>query len=196
MTRLFQINPRDHMELREWFRGALEHRPEKWKSAAKPQIMFIRDDFHPLVNHSFHSRREIAPIRVAGKHTTKGVEFPVYYIPVPHRGALMMRGNYYNWQITVRAVRPVKDVFFGTKTLFDYNDERDMLKHVYFEGFEEQWVSGTYSEDAEDFSLTLPYWEPYLSVFGFLLDQAWSYDIPIVSGEDLYGGTKEDDETA
>lgn len=187
----FQLDIRDKPTLQDWFRGALEHRSEKWQAGAKKQIMFIRDDFHAMVNHSFHSRKELFPIRVASKHTTKSIVFPVYYIPVPHRGEIMMRGNFYNWQISVNAVRPVKDLFFGDKKLFDFSGGT-YLNKVYFEGFEEQWVNGPYNDDAKSFSLTLPYWEPALSVFGFLLDQAWSYDIPIVVGEDAYGGKEED----
>lgn len=87
---------------------------------------------------------------VVSTHTSKSVRLPVFRLVHPGGGLeLVMRNNFYNWQVSVISSEPIKDNFHGlfvpTRT----------IDAVYCEGFDPSWVFGSYENDQRRFTVTL-----------------------------------------
>lgn len=140
------------------------------KKAGVAQACLVRDRFHGLMipplsdgDERYRYSKE-NPVMVVSTHTSKSVKLPVYRIDVP-AVTLTMRDNFFDWKISVESkVGPVNDVFFG---LFDKDEQ---IHPVYCEGFERDWVYGSFSEDQERFTVELH--NDYMAwAFLFLLRQ-------------------------
>lgn len=144
---------------------------------SKRQAMFVRDQLAPIVvrpkRHDWQADPKGTPDRLdnyvhaVSIHWSKSVLLPVYYIDA--RSSIgcefWLRHNWYDWKISVKSERPIPDVFMRLiqrgKTIHD----------VYFEGFEKDWIFGSYADNPCEFSLEL-YAESELTTFMMLLNQA------------------------
>jgi hypothetical protein len=132
-----------------------QHWPEErmlWHGAAHQQLQFLH----------LHAPLAIAPCsaeererirheaRVAGTHTSKSIVMPVYAVWLPGpRVQLVMRGNFHDWKVSVRAGRDVPGPFDG---LFDPYAECPAWN---CEGFPAGWVFGSYRSNPREFTVAL-----------------------------------------
>lgn len=144
---------------------------------SKHQAMFVRDQVAPIVvrpkQHDWQADPKGTPDRLdnyvhaVSVHWSKSVLLPVYYIDA--RSSIgcefWLRNNWYDWKLSVRSEQPVPDVFMRLiqrgKTIHD----------VYFEGFEKDWIFGSYADNPCKFSLELG-GDTELTTFMMLLNQA------------------------
>jgi hypothetical protein len=74
---------------------------------------------------------------------------PVYQIHRDPEVTVTMRDNFYNWKISVDAHLPVKDIFY---TLIN---REEVIRPVYCEGFKEEWVYGSFKQNARHFTVEM-----------------------------------------
>lgn len=124
----------------------------RWKQAHWSQVLFVRDRL-PMAwarTDAEYSRHDADGTLVVGTHRSKSIELPVYQIDLPQLGVVaMLRGNFYNWKVSIRAEA---DVALNPDGLFDPADERS-IRGVYCGGFAASWVFGPYAKDRRRFTL-------------------------------------------
>lgn len=99
--------------------------------------MFVRDVLANVLR---------GKVTVIGTHRSKSVELPVYHI-ANGRLSVFLRGNLYDWKMTVIASSPVLPPP-GNESMFRGFDEEPFqysLNSVYFEGFPAHLVLPPYS---------------------------------------------------
>ena len=101
-------------------------------------------------------------VKVVSTHTSKSCKLPVYGIDYIPGLVLTLRGNFYNWQISVKSDRDLNLELDGLAS----SEKRD-ISHCYCEGFpEDRWSGNTYAENPRDFTLTV--WGPEERVYTIL----------------------------
>lgn len=118
-----------------------------WKSGYWSQIVFVRDQIHCLFVVTYKESKE-NPVRVVGTHISKSIQLPVYSIKIPGL-EVRMRCNFYDWKVSIRSEVPIPDVFHNIIK----KDEK--VHPVYFEGFQGDWIFGSYDEDPRQFSVEI-----------------------------------------
>lgn len=105
-----------------------------YKKASENQEIFMRDDIglNLLKSHVF----------VISTHTSKSCLLPVYYIKMMNGIKLFIRGNFYDWKISVDSpvdlpanCLPIDCISDGLK---------DNISKCYCEGFKDEWVFRKY----------------------------------------------------
>lgn len=133
--------------LQEW---ADAHNPGDemlWRPGFWKQITFVRDHIHRLFVVTYVESKK-NPVMVVSTHTSKSIELPVYSIKIPGI-EVRMRYNFYDWKVSIRSELPVPDVFHNII-------KRDEKVHqVYFEGFQDDWIFGSYNQDPRRFSVEI-----------------------------------------
>lgn len=85
---------------------------------------------------------------VVSTHRSKSIELPVYLLVHPTEGIeIIMRGNFYDWKVSVISDKPVIDNFYG---LFDPTKQWD---ERFCEGFDPAWIFAPYAENQQQFTL-------------------------------------------
>lgn len=148
--------------LQEWFMDNRAKDEMIYKGAAENQIMFVRDRVHPIFVRDYDRRKE-NPVRVVSTHTSKSVKLPVYMIEIP-KLRVIMRGNFHNWMVSVesRSVVAAPGVvinrpIISLPTKYDLFDRDQVISKVYCEGFNDEWVFGSYNENGSRFTVELGY---------------------------------------
>lgn len=123
----------------------LIYRDAKWE-----QIHWVRRELHAAL---MQPEEERAPVRVIATHTSKSTLLPVYRMT--REGLeVILRGNYYNWSVTVRSEEPViRQPLLPLLT----GGRHEAVHAVYCEGFDPAWVHGPLSENPRAFTVQLPY---------------------------------------
>lgn len=135
------------VELQEW---ANAHEPKDgmlWKRGYWDQITFVRDTL-PQVFFKTYTQFKANPVRVVGDHTSKSIDLPVYSIKVGDL-EIRMRYNFYDWQVSVRSEKSIPDTFFSLI------NKDEVIHNVYFEGFERNWIFGSYNQNPQEFSVEI-----------------------------------------
>jgi len=89
-------------------------------------------------------------LKVISTHRSKSIELPVYQI-VWHDTEFIMRNNFHDWKVTVLSDgEPIKGL--GKTQLFNPNEK---INSCYCEGFEEDWVWGSYNDNNCYFTVEL-----------------------------------------
>lgn len=91
---------------------------------------------------------------VISTHRSKSIELPVVRYDRPDLGAFfVIRGNFYDYKLSVRSERPIDDAgfadLFATAPTCGYEGE---LSSCYFEGFPEELVFGHQSANPREWS--------------------------------------------
>jgi len=139
-----EVNP-SLPQLQEWINEHLPNDQLIYSQAASDQMIWVRDRLASLFKIKGHDhRRGEELIIVPCSHTSKSALLPVYCgefsrpIPVYGKTSVVMRGNFYDWKVTVRSgfelVLPTNQELF-------YNNE---ICPVHCEGFETEWVYPPY----------------------------------------------------
>lgn len=93
-------------------------------------------------------------VKVVSTHKSKSCKLPVYGIDFIPGIVLTFRGNFHNWQISVKAERDLDLDLVGVGG----SEERE-ISHCYCEGFpRERWSGNTYPDNKRDFTVTI--WGP------------------------------------
>lgn len=138
-----------------WWRAHDVADEMRWKGAAGRQLGFVLDVLPRAwcetgAEYRYHG--EEGGALVVATHTSKSILLPVYQIDIPRLGFVaMLRDNFHDWKVSLRAERPVA---IDPAGLFDPADARSILG-VYCEGFPDAWVFGPYARDPRRFTASV-----------------------------------------
>ena len=138
--------------LQEWAntndpsKSNLIYKDDFWK-----QIMFVRDQI-PGIAFDIYGQDVAVTLRSSGikvisTHTSKSVKLPVFHITMPNGDEFVMRYNFYDWKVSVRAKELIEADFMG---LFD---SFVRVNSCYCEGFSPEWVFGSYNNNRLEFTI-------------------------------------------
>jgi hypothetical protein len=128
----------DGMDLREWCRNNPIDEDMLWCKAAQAQLFF------------FATLEELCgcEAEVINTHTTKSISLPVVELTVGDV-KILIRGNFYNYRMSVESPRRVDFDFAGLCT----TDSVAAINAVYCEGFPQDRVYTCYDKDQTKFTL-------------------------------------------
>lgn len=140
--------------LQEWMNECLanvpENKPFAW-DAMIDQAIFARDYLAGLIDAETPD--------VISTHRSKSVRFPVYryrskgkydrngHFAEGEKLIVYMRGNLYDWKISVRSMDPILPPSGNTSMFRGFIDEGSRWESCYFEGFPEHLVFPAYGSD-------------------------------------------------
>ncbi len=101
---------------------------------------------------------------VIGVHTSNRVVLPVYRFDLDDGTVVVMRGNYYRWDISVKSGRMVPDLFLDLFVRTQPACGKEGMKDI--------CASDSYAQNRSSFSLELRYREHELYTFLFILGYA------------------------
>lgn len=141
-TAIALLNP----DLQEWFRSELLGKPNKrnaknliYEKAAEHQIMWVRDYLMQTIPKTLWrdelGHKGLPIFGVAGEHRSKSTIIPAYYIDLGFV-RVMLRDNYYNWNISIDSDVPVVGVI---------EDAIGDRNYCFFEGFPKNWEFDEYN---------------------------------------------------
>ena len=168
------------ISLTEWICNvAVEDSPAE---ASKRQAKFVRDEVTSIVvrtkRHDWQADPKGTPDRLdnysqaVSLHWSKGCLLPVYYIDARDTIGceFWLRNNWHDWKISVKSKDPVPDVFHRLI------QRGKSISDCYFEGFESEWIFGSYADDPSEFSLEFNH-DIELTTFLMMLYQAMTQGI-------------------
>jgi hypothetical protein len=129
--------------LQQW---AIEHEPEnnlKFKDGYWEQIMFVRD----RVSRLFGGKDNVF---VVSTHTSKSVVLPVYRI-FGDGITIQFRYNFHNVILSIVSEKPIAE-----NSLMEIMDQAKEVREVYAEGFERDWVFGSFHENSRQWTGEIP----------------------------------------
>lgn len=147
-------------------------RPPRAGGPDDSQIMFIRDRILPLLVRDVgyeDRKRGDRQCLVVSSHNSKSTKLPVYHIKGDDC-EVWMRGNYYDWKVSVRSSRPVEDVLSLLSPLVSSGKDT-AISDVYFEGFADEWIFGAWDDNPREFSIELSYSFEPLWAFMYMLTE-------------------------
>ena len=170
-------------ELQDWFRRELLKPYDdcdrarlgyyKWRNkgliyeeAANKQVMWVRDKLINAISRSLWEKElrnnGIPKFFVVGEHRSKSCALPVYYINLGFV-RLVMRNNFYDWNISVDSDSPI---------IGDIQDTINSDTYCFFQGFPSDWKFSQY--DVMNNNKRFSFWvtsDEELFVFFWLLSR-------------------------
>lgn len=144
---------------------------EDWKKVTDriPENMIWRES--SIRQNATIERMPLEDMIVCSSHTSKSCKLPVVKAMVTPGVMVILRGNFYDWKVSVAGDKPLTGM--DSDWLFDPDNE---IATCYFEGFQDNWCFGSYSNNQSEFSVELDY-NP-LALYTFLreLKRAWERD--------------------
>ena len=143
------------ISLQKW---AKENDPSEtnliYKDSFWNQIIFVRDTLTGIVYQMYGGDYEVAKrvadnILALSTHKSKSVELPVFHMTLPEGTECVMRYNFHDWKISVKASQPVNCDFLGLV------DTDEVIHAVYCEGFPDEWVFSSYNSNHQEFTVEL-----------------------------------------
>lgn len=140
--------------LQTWVRETVIDDNLLYKKSAEAQILFLYD----LAYLAGKSPQD--GLYIISTHLSKSVQLPVVSLELEDVGLqFVMRGNFYNWKLSVLSEKPITDpnfeALFHTTPPVDKSYTGDPLASVYFEGFPSEYIFGYQSLDARRWSAEL-----------------------------------------
>jgi hypothetical protein len=160
------------MGVQEFLNQFMEETPDTmlWKESAINQMVYIRDIFPGLFG---------CGVEVISNHTSKSVKLPVYRAVTKQDFDIIMRGNFYDWKVSVKLYKGLSSTFKQLCEELCTDGIKNTINRCYFEGFEDKWIhsklESNYNEEYnsyrtnKEFSIELPYKNESLFTFLFLL---------------------------
>lgn len=192
------MDPVLNIPLQQWYNAWLkEHKDGKtdliYASPSNPQlhqVHFVRDNLAGLLWRDkeydevpdveflgeIDGRQQMLThkdrVRVIGEHRSKSVRLPVFSITRPEHGLqLVLRYNFYDWNVSVVSERPVEMDMAGYGSEFSqeererYPDGYSLQRaaeigragywgYLFFQGFPEEFWFGPHTHDKNRFSLS------------------------------------------
>lgn len=133
-------------KLQDWFVANQPRDTMMWKKSFEAQVFFVRDRLASILSRTYEQHKDFA--RVIGTHMSKSIFCPVYKIDLPEdHCTLIMRDNFYDWNISVSSRRPLICNFLGT--FDDRNHSRCCCEGM------EQYKHGPYANDPQLFTVSI-----------------------------------------
>jgi hypothetical protein len=130
------------------------------------QIVFVHDQIPAIACKVYGEKVATALpklwIKVISEHTSQLMRLPVFHIKLPNGDEFVMRCNFHNWKISVKAKAPIVADFIN---LFDVRSK------IYCEEFPPEWIFGSYSENPAKFMIEIEAGENYLFTFFWIYFQ-------------------------
>lgn len=126
------------------------------------QITFVRDQIPGIAFEIYGEGVAVKlqdEISIISSHTSKSVKLPVFHVRIPNGDEFVMRYNFYDWKVSVKARSPINVDFLD---LFNGSDK---VEPSCCEGFPSEWIFGSYEENRQQFSIALRAGENYLFMF-------------------------------
>lgn len=125
-----------------------------YKSGFWDQICFVRDKLpgivHAIYGGDSKKAGQVRDTLVAlSVHTSMSVRLPVFHMTLPDGTECVMRYNFHDWKISVKASHNITCDFAG---LFNPDEQ---IGRLYCEGFPAEWISEPYSRNKQEFMLEL-----------------------------------------
>ena len=148
-----------------------KHRPDEnllWKGGFREQISFVSNVISGILAKDSDELEQISSqIEVISTHRSKSVKLPVYCLKLKDGTTFVMRDNFYDWKISVITLKSVNTNFVEL-----FNPEK-VIHAVYCEGFPEDLVFGSYSQNSRQFTIELKdnyqvYMFFWIFAYGFL----------------------------
>ena len=146
-------------KLQEWISEQIIDDEMLWKGAWGRQVQFIRDEIVGVMGAGLIYQEKKTLADVISMHTSKSIRLPVVEVTRGDLGVrFTMRGDFYNWKLSVLSERPIEVDLQGLCHVtppIDKDYTGDPLASCYFEGFPRDRVYRYYSEDHRKFSLEI-----------------------------------------
>lgn len=114
-----------------------------YKDAFYRQVSFVRSKLLSLFDIDDDD------VKVINTHTSKSIELPVYEITLDDGTVLTMRDNFHEWKVSV-SLPEERDINFLGLVNAD-----EVISSVYFEGFPDDRIYGSYNQNRKQFSIEL-----------------------------------------
>jgi len=88
-------------------------------------------------------------LTVVSTHTSKSIKLPVYQI-IWHNIIFIIRNNFHDWKVTI-----LSDISLDGLEKTRLFNPSEKIDSCYCEGFEENWVCGSYNDDHCHFTVEL-----------------------------------------
>ena len=151
-----------------------------YKDGLGKQLCFVRDTLCQIFFPDYKERDKNLPM-VISTHRSKSVLLPVYQIKLKKYGIeIILRYNFYDWKVSIASKTPIECDFMG---LFD---EGQKIPSIYCEGFPENKVYGSYSENKSRFTVEIRN-DYKLYTFMFLLKKYLETALQKTIPETIYG---------
>jgi hypothetical protein len=111
-----------------------------YKNAAVKQAIFVRDD---IGMNLLKSR-----VFIVSTHTSKSCLLPVYYIKMMNGVKVIMRGNFYDWKLSVELPYKYERTNLIPEDCISQRmveNKYDKIPSCYLEGFKESWAWDGYN---------------------------------------------------
>lgn len=154
-----------------------------WKKSAESQECFVRDTIceHLLHTHSF----------VINFHHSKSCKLPVYYIELRNGIKLILRGNFYDWKVSVELpetpIHVPSSIYYLPEDCLSWqkidNNKYETIPRCYLEGFKDEWAYEGYNliEPSKKFTIEVPTDEDLYVIMHYLKH---AYPDKIANAED------------
>lgn len=158
--------------LPEWQQKEASAHLQAWANANEPgkemsfsgaywsQITFIRDVFMYKIFAD-----HLVKLEVISTHTSKSIKLPVYKATLKDGTELILRDNMHDWKVSISATKPL----YFPKGTFN-NDGLEAVGSQYCEGFKDEWVYPSYSENDTQFTVEINN-EMHMQLFLYHLQQ-------------------------
>lgn len=140
-----------NIKLQDWIREQTVGDEMLWKGVFGDQVGFVRDTLAPIVSIGLDREYDehcYDIVSVISTHRSKSINLPVYEMARNDLGLkIILRGNFYNWKLSVISDRPIEADFTGlfiTSPPSEPEYTGDHLHPVYFEGFPSELIFGYY----------------------------------------------------
>lgn len=126
------FNIENKTPLLQWIKDNQPKETMYWKGAFQQQMTLF----------TFMKEHYNDDISVVSTHTSKSILLPVILIPFRKHTEIIVRHNFYNYAVSISSSHPDFNIIPKEITNFF---SKDKISSCYCEGFEDEWVFGTYS---------------------------------------------------
>lgn len=135
------------MHLHAWFMENRPHENMVYKNAAEEQIMFMRDKIQ-----IFFTPFMLKAVQVVSTHVSKSITLPVYHIALRDGLELILRGNFYDWKISVKSPFEIE---LPNEILTQNTLKGEKVYPCHCEGFDKSWIWDSYVNNKRKFTIEI-----------------------------------------
>jgi len=125
------------------------------------QFVFFRDLMGTGIFYD-----KVESVEAVSEHTSKSAKLPVYKTVLKDGTTIITRCNFHDWKVSVWSKKPL---IFPLSLL--HKEGKEDYSHHYCEGFKDEWILGSYSDNNQEFTVEIQSGEHRLWTFFFLLNE-------------------------